>query len=79
MLGVRLDTVKNWSIGRRNPPEAVLHDLAALAARIDGEAKAAKTLAVAADDTQARDMGWPCVGAQHAYAGRVIARKLIAQ
>ena len=79
MLGVRLDTVKNWSIGRRNPPEAVLHDLAALAAKIELESKQAKALTVAVDDEQAKTMGWPCVGAQHAYAGRVIARKLIRQ
>lgn len=77
MLGVRLDTVKNWSIGRRNPPEAVLHDLAELAARIETEAKKDKAITVALDDEQALAMGWPCLGAQHAYAGRVIARKLI--
>ena len=79
MLGVRLDTVKNWSIGRRNPPEAVLADLAALAMRVDQEAKAVKGSAdvgAAGTDQEAQSMGWPCVGAQHAFAGRVIARRI---
>lgn len=77
LLGVRLDTVKNWSIGRRNPPEAVLTDLAALAMRAESEArKATGAVLVAETDGQAQEWGWPCLGAQHAFAGRAIARKL---
>lgn len=79
LLGVRLDTVKNWSIGRRNPSDAVLKELATLAMRIETEASLAKWkefAEVALSDEQAKAFGWPCVGAQHSFAGRVIARKL---
>lgn len=90
LLNVRLDTVKSWSTGRNRVPDAVLAELAELAARI--EAAAAQTLkqieetaaehglpdevelGIASDDAEAGYIGWPCVGAQATCLGLVLAR-----
>lgn len=88
-LGVRIDTVKSWASGRRQPQDAVLGDLARLAekiaraaeeaiAQIDAMAAShgppdAIDLGLASDDTEARDLGWPCVGAQAACLAAVVA------
>jgi hypothetical protein len=90
LLNVRLDTVKSWSTGRNRVPNAVLAELAELAARI--ETAATETLkqiadasekhgppseielGIASDDAEAVSIGWPCVGAQSACLGLVLAR-----
>lgn len=89
-LGVRIDTVKSWSAGRNPTPPGVLDQLSELARKIDRAADealdlikrqakkrgapAVVELALARDDAEARELGWPCVGAQAACFGRVIAR-----
>lgn len=84
MLGVRLDTVKSWSAGRNRAPDGVLDDLRKLAQQIGRAADEALALIIekappvvelgyAADDVEARSLGWPCIGAQRAAFGRVIA------
>jgi hypothetical protein len=77
-LGVRLDTVKNWSSGRRPTPDGVWPDLHKLARQQIKAAEAAVKLAakilpeteielgLANDDAEAQALGWPCVGAQMA-------------
>lgn len=73
-LGVRLDTVKNWSSGRRAVPDGVfaaLHKLArrqirAAEAIAKNAENAAIELEIASDDAEAKEIGWPCVGAQMA-------------
>lgn len=83
-LKVRLDTVKSWSSGRNRAPPGVIAALRDLHRQIDRAA--AEVLAVyadhetrqvelgyAADDAEARSIGWPCVGAQRAAFGRVVA------
>lgn len=83
-LNVRLDTVKSWDSGRRGSPDGALHELRALIAR--QERAAAEALALiakqrpaelelgyAADDHEAQSLGWPCVGAQAAVLGRILA------
>lgn len=83
-LGVRPDTVKSWSAGRNRTPDGVLAALRDLAHRIDraaGEALALIAehrppeveLGYAADDAEAQSLGWPCVGAQAAAFGRIVA------
>jgi hypothetical protein len=90
ILRVRPDTVKSWSSGRNRTPDAVLEELAALAARIEKataealaqiETAAAQhgvpaeiELGVASDDAEAQFIGWPCVGAQTACLALVVAR-----
>jgi hypothetical protein len=84
-LGVRQDTVRSWSIGRRGAPASAIEELRALYAKIEraaGEAVAMARkargatieLGIAADDHEARSLGWPCVGAQAASLGLVAAR-----
>jgi hypothetical protein len=89
-LRVRLDTIKSWASGRRQAPQEALAELATLAARIDTaaieavaqiDAMAAQhgapseiDLGVASDDAEAQSIGWPCVGAQCASLGLVVAR-----
>jgi hypothetical protein len=89
-LRVRLDTIKSWASGRRQAPQDALAELAALANRIDTAAAEALAqiekmvaqhgvpaeidLGVAADDAEAQSIGWPCVGAQCASFGLVVAR-----
>ena len=76
-LDVRPDTVASWRQGRRNPREAVLDELRRLISRQEQEASnalaIARDLRCPADDTEAQSLGWPCVGAWRAMAGRVIA------
>lgn len=89
-LQVRLDTVKSWSIGRNACSARVLAELVVLAARIDTAALEALTqieamsalhggpdeidLGIASDDVKAQSIGWPCVGAQRASLGLIVAR-----
>ena len=89
-LRVRLDTVKSWASGRRQAPHEALAELATLANRIDtaateGLAQIEKMaaqhgalseidLGIASDDAEAQSIGWPCVGAQCASLGLVVAR-----
>lgn len=91
-LGVSIVTVKAWSRGHRRPRPGVLAELADLAERIETaaaetlaqiETLAARgglpdeiELGLARDDAKAQSLGWPCVGAQEACLGRVIARGL---
>ncbi len=87
MLGVRLDTVKSWSLGRNPTPVGVIAELRLLYAGIEraaGEALAVLDvhapgdaeieLGLAADDAEAQSLGWPCVNAHTAVLGLVIAR-----
>lgn len=83
---VRLDTVKSWCGGRNRANDGVLAELRQLHDQI--ERVAAEALAViaaapeaeeielgyATDDHEAQALGWPCVGAQAASLGLVIAR-----
>ncbi len=83
LLGVRLDTVKSWSSGRRTVSPGALSELLALARRQDrAAAEAAEAwrqagrperveVGVAADDHEARSLGWPSVGAHLAVARRL--------
>jgi hypothetical protein len=83
---VRLDTVKSWCSGRNRANDGVLAELRRLHAQI--ERVAAEVLAAiaaapeaeeielgyATDDYEAQGLGWPCVGAQAASLGLIIAR-----
>lgn len=83
LLGVRLDTVKSWSSGRRTVSPGALAELWALADRQEEAAQQATDawesagkppsveIGVAADDHEARGLGWPCAGAHLAVARRV--------
>lgn len=84
MLNVRIDTVKSWSAGRNRTPDGVLATLRDLAHRIDRAAAEALALIAeqqppevelgyAVDDAEAQSLGWPCVGAQAAALGRIVA------
>ena len=84
---VGLDTVKSWSSGRNPVPAGTIKELRHLYTRIEAAA-AECMIAIAAspvqpdivelgltvDDDNARHLGWPCVGAQEAMLGLVIAR-----
>lgn len=90
LLNIRPDTVKSWAAGRRNCPDAVLADLAAIADSIDRAAEqtidqidsvaAAKgapetiELGIASDDHEAQSLGWPTVSVQRAMLGLVLGR-----
>jgi len=83
--GVRLDTIRSWSIGRNRVPAGVIAELRALYATIRSAADLAiDTLVEAAsdgeieigypaDDHEARALGFPCVGAWRAMAALVAA------
>jgi hypothetical protein len=83
--GVRADTVKSWSAGRRGAPEGALAELRALHARIrlaadqsremirQTAAGVAIEVGYPADDHEARALGFPCVGAWRAMMARVVA------
>lgn len=83
--GVRLDTVKSWCAGRNAAPAGVLAELRGLHERISRAAiealaiiaqappDAAIELGYAADDAEAQSLGWPCVGAQAAMLGEMLA------
>lgn len=84
-LDVRVDTIRSWSIGRNRTPAGVIDELRALYAQIEQAAgQALKVieeqapddveLGIAADDSEAQGLGWPCVGAQAAMLGLVVAR-----
>lgn len=85
-LGVRRDTVAAWCSGKYPPRGAVLEQLRELYRKIEraaGEsaimvnaapAEAEIELGFAANDHEARTLGWPCVGAQAAMLGLVLAR-----
>lgn len=84
LLSVRIDTVKSWSSGRNPTPDGALAELRALARRIDRAAAEALALIAeqrppdielgyAVDDHEAQSLGWPCVGAQAAAFGRIVA------
>ena len=89
-LCVRLDTVKSWSAGRNPTPAPVLTELRVLYGRIERTAAEAQAqieaihrvapapdvleFGLAADDTEAQRLGWPCVGAQAALLGLLAAR-----
>ena len=86
VLNARLDTIKAWSSGRNPTPPGVLAEMRALYGKIDrAAAEAIDTirsqagsdgmieLALAADDHEAQGLGWPCVGAQAAMLGLVVA------
>lgn len=82
-LGVRLDSVKSWSSGRRSIPEGVWSELHKLAASQERAAKqlaaaakpAIKTgseieLGLASTPEEAQSLGWPSPGAQLAVFRR---------
>jgi len=83
---VRLDTVKSWCSDRRHAPDGVIDELRGLYEKINADAvrmveAISKTdpdlvieVGLAADDAEAQSKGWPCVGAQAAAIGLVIAR-----
>lgn len=89
-LDARPDTIKAWGAGRRHAPPGVLDSLAGLAAQIDVAADVAVDLireqsadhggvgeielGLASDDVEARDLGWPCVGAHRAVLALTVAR-----
>ena len=89
-LGVRHDTVKSWGAGRNTAPAPVIKELSGLhvrqrraAAQVLAQLRAlsrthglpdAIELGLACDDHEAQARGWPCVGAQAAMYGLVIAR-----
>ena len=85
---VHPDTPRKWAVGRSRVPAGAIAELRALYARIEAaavealdqiEALAAEgapdrvELALASDDTEAQALGWPCVGAQAAMLGLVVA------
>lgn len=85
VLDVRLDTVKSWASGRNPTSPGAMDELRALYRRI--ETAAADALANRADpddpaivdclartDADAALRGWPCVGAQAAVIGLVVAQ-----
>lgn len=83
---VRVDTVKSWSSGRNPTPPGVIAELRKLYAHQLLSAQEALTmiaaappsaeieLGLSADDHEAQALGWPCVGAQAAMLGMVVAR-----
>lgn len=85
-LNVSTDSIRSWSIGRNATPLGVIAELRALYARIERAAAEMVALAaehpsaeevallLAADDADARSLGWPCVGVQAAMLGIVAAR-----
>jgi hypothetical protein len=81
IFGVRLDTVKSWSSGRRTAPPAVLEQARALLLRQEHEAAAIAATNCGADgavfssmlvegDAGAAERGWPTADAYN----RVIAK-----
>lgn len=75
-LGVSIDNIRSWGIGRRGAPENVLHRLHCLANDVEQaaqiRARKLKRLKSAIDlDTIKNDS--PALGAHHAMLGRIIA------
>lgn len=86
LLGVRLDTIKGWGIGRSAVPHGALQEMRRLYAcqrRAASEAldviakhhlaQDVIELSMSADDYEAQQLGWPCCGAHGAVLGMVIA------
>lgn len=89
-LDVRIDTIRSWSTGRRLAPAGALLALAALESRIETVAREGMVqidrsireagpaeeieIGIASDDAEAQSLGWPCLGAQTASVGRLVAR-----
>ncbi len=87
-LGVRIDTVKSWSSGRAPVRAGAVAELRGLYARIeragagvlamigapDGATSDEVELILVTSDEEARELGWPGVGAQGAVLGLVVAR-----
>ncbi len=78
---VRLDTAKSWSSGRNECPARVLDELRGLIDRQENSAAfwtprkgSAIFLDEPGNDAEAQSLGWPCVGAWGAMAGRVLAK-----
>ena len=86
-LGVRDDTARNWRTGRDAAPEGVLRELAEMVGRIETAADEAVgvleqagagpggvvELGYAADDAEARSLGWPCAAAHRAALAPILA------
>jgi hypothetical protein len=82
---VRFDTIKSWCAGRNRAPDGAIAELRSLYTKIEAAADQLIDLAesmaeqlgergeielgYAADDAEARSLGWPCVGAQLAAIG----------
>ena len=87
-LGVRRDTCKSWSAGRNAAPDGALDRLAKLTESINESAKQVVAglpkeptdmeLGIAADDEEARELGWPYLGAHRAVIGTIAAKALLA-
>jgi len=86
-LGVRSDTAKSWSSGRREPSPEVIEELRSLYARqrraaeeaigkieAMGDPPDAIELGLASDDAEAQSLGWPARGAHAAVLGMVAGR-----
>jgi hypothetical protein len=82
-LGVRPDTAKSWSSGRREAPAAILQELRNLARKIEIAAERELTSVLAQkaaelilsyieDDAMATAWGLPCIGAHAAMLARVV-------
>ena len=86
LLGVRLDTVKQWSSGRRSAPPNVLSRLKALLAAQEEEvARLAASFrtgvieferALADSDDEARALGWPSAAVYNVIVARAWAAQL---
>lgn len=88
-LDARVDTVKSWSSGRNKCPAGVIDQLrdlyASIEAAADNHIAAVKHLietngapeeieiSIAADDDEARTLGFPCAGVHGAVIGIVTA------
>ena len=89
-LSVPVNTVEGWRMGRRTCPSGAIDELRSLFSKIENAANeniklTSKLttehgvpdeieLGLASDDYEAQTLGWPCVGAQEACYGLVIAR-----
>ncbi len=79
-LGVQEDTSRQWSSGRRQPPDELLHRLCDLVTFLHDEASrigevdedGVVVFEVPVDDDAAIDLGFPCVGSWLVSAGRAI-------
>lgn len=81
---VRLDTVKNWCVGRTRVPKGIITELRhlharqklaareALAAVAQAPPDAEIELGYAVDDHEAQGLGWPCASAQWAVLGMML-------
>lgn len=88
-LDVSVRTVQSWDVGRRTPPAGIIVEMRALIGQQERAAdEALRTFAAqvtkfgsvgeveigyCTDDGEARELGYPCVGAHSAMIARVIA------